>query len=46
MSILKDIQGKKLTLEGAEALSSGGGFYSSNVANDIEPVIKKDDRQW
>lgn len=46
MKILKDIQSGAMVLAGAELLSSGGGFYSNNAANDVEPVIKKSDRQW
>lgn len=46
MKILKDIQEKNLKLEGAAALISGAGFYSQNVTDSIEPVIKKDERQW
>lgn len=46
MKILADIQAKKLKLEGATVLSSGLGFYSSNNHCDVEPVIKKNTRQW
>ncbi len=46
MKILKDLQDKKLTLEGATLLSTGGGFYSNNVANSVEPVVTKDGREW
>ena len=46
MKILKDIQNKDLSLTGAEALTSGAGFYSHNVADSIESVMKKDERQW
>jgi len=46
MKILKDIQDKNIALEGATPLASGGGFYSSNSANSVEPVIKKDEKQW
>lgn len=46
MDILKNIQSKKATLEGATPLDSSGGFSSFNVKNSIEPVIKKDSRQW
>lgn len=46
MTILKDLQAKRLVLDGAESLASGGGFFSSNASNDIEPVMKKDTRQW
>lgn len=46
MKILKDIQEKNIALAGAEPLISGAGFYSSNAANSVEPVIKKDEKQW
>ena len=46
MKILTDIQNKDLFLSGAVALIAGAGFYNNNVANSIEPVIKKDERQW
>jgi len=46
MKILADIRDKKISLEGATPLLTGSGFYSENVANDVEPVMKKDERQW
>lgn len=46
MKILNDIKNGELTLGGAESLVSGGGFFSKNVACDIESVVKKDDKQW
>jgi len=46
MKILKDIQEGSLALAGASALLSGDGFYSKNVADDVEPVIEKDEQQW
>jgi hypothetical protein len=46
LSILKDIQAKKVALAGAVDLVSGGGFYSANVANSVEPVLEKDTKQW
>jgi hypothetical protein len=46
MGILRDIQKQNIALEGATPLTSGGGFYSSNVSNSVEPVIKKDEKQW
>lgn len=46
IKILNDIQDKNMALAGAVPLISGGGFYNNNVANDISPVIKKDERQW
>ena len=46
MKILSDIRDNKLNLAGAASLVSGSGFYSSNVSNSVEPVIKKNDKQW
>ena len=46
MKILKDIQNKDIALAGAAPLVSGAGFYSNNASNDVEPVMKKDERQW
>lgn len=46
MEILNDIQSGKLALAGASSLVSGNGFYSKNAACDVEPVIKKDEKQW
>lgn len=46
MEILKDIQEQKMALAGAELLVSGGGFYSANENNDVEPVVEKDTTQW
>jgi hypothetical protein len=46
MKILKDIQDGTLTLIGASTLLSSNGFYSKNVACDVEPVMKKDEKQW
>lgn len=46
MEILRDIQSGALTLVGASALLSSGGFYSKNAACAVEPVIKKDEKQW
>ena len=43
---LKAIRDRESILPGAEELASGGGFYSNNAANDIEPVMKKDEKQW
>lgn len=44
--MLEQIKAGQVKLAGATALVSGGGFYSSNYANDITPVIKKGDKQW
>ncbi len=46
MKILENIQAKKNTLIGATLLVSGGGFFSKNVQCDVEPVVKKDTKQW
>lgn len=46
IKILENIQNKKVTLAGASALTSTGGFYSKNASDDVEPVIKKDCKQW
>lgn len=46
MKALEDIKKGNLTLSGATSLISGGGFYSSNAANDRQRTFKKDDKQW
>lgn len=46
MEILKGIQEGSLTLIGASALLSSNGFYSKNSADEVEPVVKKDEQQW
>lgn len=46
MKILNDIKNDELNLDGAVLLSSDNGFYSNNVANDVCPVMKKDEKQW
>lgn len=46
MKILVDLRDGELTLSGASALASSSGFYSNNYANDVAPVIAKDDKQW
>lgn len=43
---LEQIKKGELSLEGASPLVSGGGFYSNNYANGVDPVFKKDERQW
>ena len=43
---LKKIQKSDLELVGATALVSSGPFYSSNASLGVEPVAKKDVRQW
>lgn len=46
MKILENIRDDVTSLAGATALVSSGGFYSSNVANSVTPVVKKDEKQW
>jgi len=46
MKILKDISTGAITLAGASSLISGGGFSSFNYDEDVEPVAKKDTKQW
>lgn len=46
MKILSDIKNGEVVLIGAEKLSNGGGFYSANAAQGVEPVVKKDEKQW
>lgn len=46
MKLLKDIAEKNMKLDGATELVSGGGFYSYNASNDIEPVMLKGEKQW
>lgn len=46
MEILRDIQKKEIALAGATSLVSGGGFYSKNVSEDVQPTIEKDTKQW
>ncbi len=43
---LELIQKKNIVLEGATPLVSSGGFFSKNAHCDVEPVIKKDEKQW
>jgi len=46
IKILENIRDDKLNLDGAISLVSSNGFYSNNYSNDVEPVIKKDEKQW
>lgn len=46
MKILSDIRDNEISLAGAETLTSNRGFYSKNVACDVEPVVKKNEKQW
>jgi hypothetical protein len=46
MKILKDIQSGDAELIGADALVDNGGFYSQNYEDDVEPVVKKTEKQW
>jgi len=43
---LKKIQKSDLELIGATPLVASGPFYSSNDADSVTPVMKKDERQW
>ena len=44
--MLEQIKAGQVKLAGATPLVSGGGSYSSNYANDIQPTIKKDSKLW
>lgn len=46
LKILSNIRDGNLSLEGATSLIGAGGFYSYNYANSVEPVFKKDEKQW
>lgn len=46
MKLLADIRDGSLALAGATLLNSSGAFYSKNVVDEVEAVIKKDERQW
>lgn len=46
MRILKDIRLGNINLEGATLINSNSGFFSNNVSNSVESVIKKDEKQW
>lgn len=46
MKILKDIQQKNNVLAGATLLDVNSGFYNNNVSNQVQPKIRKDERQW
>lgn len=46
MSALNSIKKGELKLSGATALVSGGGFYSSNAANDRKRTFHKDCKEW
>ncbi len=46
MSQLKQIQNGDLKLSGATLNATGGGIFSNNVANAVEPVFKKGCKQW
>ncbi len=46
MKQLKDIRDGNLLLDGATSLIGSGGFYSNNEANNVTPVMRKDDKQW
>lgn len=44
--MLEGIKAGQIKLVGVAPLISGGGFYSNNYQNDIQPVIKKDCKIW
>ena len=46
MKMLESIKAGQVKLVGVSPLVSGGGFFSNNYAEGIEPVIKKDSQQW
>lgn len=46
MKMLRDIRDGKTNLSDATPLQVGGGFSSYNRSNDIQPVMKKDEKQW
>jgi hypothetical protein len=46
IKMLTEIRDGEMSLAGALALDSGGGFYNANVANEVEAVVKKDETQW
>lgn len=46
MKILADIRDDNLNVDGATQLVTNSGFYSQNVNDSVESVIKKDTKQW
>lgn len=46
IKMLENIRDDKMPLVGATPVSTRGGFYNKNVADDISPVINKDEKQW
>lgn len=46
MALLKDIRDGKQNLADGILVEAAGGFSSYNVDNKIEPVFKKDVKQW
>lgn len=46
MQMLKDIVSGDMSLVGCTQLQSGGGLYSENAANDVQPVFRKDVTSW
>lgn len=43
---LEKLRDGEIALDGATPLVVGGGFYNNNVANCVQPVIRKDEKQW
>ena len=43
---LESIRDGKSSLVGATLLTNSGGFFNNNVSNDVEAVMKKDEKQW
>ena len=46
LKLLSDIRDEKTDLVDATLLSDTGNFYSNNYTNDIQPVFKKNLKQW
>ena len=46
MKILTDIRNDVLGVDGAVPLVTSNGFFSNNYANDIQPKVEKDTKQW
>lgn len=46
MKALNDIKKGDLKLSGATSLVTAGGFFSNNFVNNVQPVFKKDEKQW
>ena len=46
MKMLESIKAGQLKLVGVTPTVSGGGFYSSNYVNNVQPKITKDGKDW